>query len=108
MDLAHFGLCRRPFRPAPAPELFVPAGAATLALGGGYVSVRRTSWRRTCAVHLDRATAQGALGTPDFSLISSLFIQREMRAHLLARDAMRLLGLRVSDNPLPERRTTRR
>ena len=27
MDLAHFGLCRRPFRPAPAPELFVPAGA---------------------------------------------------------------------------------
>lgn len=26
MDLAHFGLSRRPFRPAPAPELFVPAG----------------------------------------------------------------------------------
>jgi type II secretory pathway predicted ATPase ExeA len=27
MDLAHFGLGRRPFRPAPAPELFFPAGA---------------------------------------------------------------------------------
>jgi type II secretory pathway predicted ATPase ExeA len=27
MDLAHFGLCRRPFRPAPAADLFFPACA---------------------------------------------------------------------------------